>query len=403
VTDAILVINAGSSSLKFALYGDLEARAPAARFRGQVDGIGARPRLRVRDEDDSVSVDRLLDAGLVADHGAALAEVVTWLRSLPERVRLASVGHRVVHGGVEFSSPVIVDEEILGKLERLTPLAPLHQPANLAPIRAGLARLPDIPQVACFDSAFHRTHPPLADHFALPRELYEAGVRRYGFHGLSYECIVGKLKEAAPDMAKGRVVVAHLGSGASLCAMKGGVSVDTTMSFTGLDGLPMGTRSGSVDPAVVIFLIRDMGMTPNQVEDLLYRKSGLLGLSGESNDVRDLTASKKSDARFALDYFVYRVCQSLGSMAATLEGLDGVVFTAGIGQYAAEIRGRICAKSAWLGLELDETANRAGGPRITTARSPVPAWVIPTDEEIVIATHARDIVGGRVEATATTH
>jgi acetate kinase len=394
VIDTILVINAGSSSLKFAVYGGLDKPDPVPVFDGQIAGIGTKPRLSARGADGAELADRSYDAENVSDHESALKEVVTWLRATSNEMRIAAVGHRVVHGGPDFAAPVAVNEEILEKLDQLTPLAPLHQPANLAPIRAALKRMPEIPQVACFDSAFHRSHPEVADHFALPETFHQAGIRRYGFHGLSYEYIAGKLKDIAPDLAKGKVVVAHLGSGASLCAMKGGVSVDSTMSFTGLDGLPMGTRCGALDPAAVIFLIRDMKMAFDDVESLLYRKSGLLGLSGVSNDVRDLLTSNEPAAHFALDYFVYRVCLALGAMAAALEGVDGVVFTAGIGEHAAEIRRRICTKLAWLGLRLDEAANLVNGPRITTPDSRVSAWVVPTDEEIVIARHTRDLANG---------
>jgi acetate kinase len=293
----------------------------------------------------------------------------------------------------------LIDDRVMAQLEQLISLAPLHQPANLAPIRIVRLRQPGLPQVACFDTAFHRTHPELADRFALPDALYREGVRRYGFHGLSYEYIARALPTVAPKIAKGRVVVAHLGSGASLCALKAGRSVDSTMGFTALDGLPMSTRCGALDPGVVLHLIREKGLSADQVERLLYHDSGLRGLSGLSGDVRELLASREPAAKLALDYFVYHVCRQLAALAAVLEGVDALVFTAGIGEHAAEIRARVCARAAWLGLRLDDAANRVHGPCITTRDSAVSAWVIPTDEEMTIARHTVALVGPRLSAT----
>jgi acetate kinase len=305
---------------------------------------------------------------------------------------VAAVGHRVVHGGAEHSRPIVVDDAVLAKLEKFVPLAPLHQPHNLSAIRAARQALPGVPQVACFDTAFHRGHEPAAELFALPYELYEAGVRRYGFHGLSYEYIAATLPEAAPEIAAGRVIVAHLGSGASLCALKGGRSVDSTMGFTALDGLPMGTRSGQLDPGVVLYLMQARGMTAKEVEGLLYKRSGLLGISGVSNDMRDLLASKEPRAKLAVDYFIFRVARETAALASALGGLDGLVFTAGIGERSAEIRRRVCQSLAWLGVELDAAGNERGGPRISREGTTPSAWVVPTNEELMIARHARALL-----------
>jgi len=297
------------------------------------------------------------------------------------------VGHRVVHGGVEFAAPVAIDASVLAKLESLCPLAPLHQPHNLAAIKAIKTQMPGLPQVACFDTAFHRHHPELADWFALPRRFYDEGIRRYGFHGLSYEYIASALPEVAPEIAKARVVVAHLGSGASMCGLRDGRSQDSTMGFTALDGLPMGTRCGALDPGVVLHLNRAHGMDADAIERLLYHDCGLKGVSGISNDMRDLLASDDPKAAQAIDLFVWRICRELGALAAALGGLDGLVFTAGIGERSAEIRARVCARAAWLGIELDDKANRSGGPRISTSASKIAVYAIPTDEELMIARH----------------
>jgi acetate kinase len=321
------------------------------------------------------------------DHDACLRALGDWLGAHLGDLRLRGVGHRVVHGGTEFSAPVRIDDAVLAKLERLCPLAPLHQPHNLAGIRAIAARRPDLPQVACFDTAFHRTHPELADWFALPRRFHDDGIRRYGFHGLSYEYIARTLPAVAPELADARVVVAHLGNGASMCAMRAGRSLDSTMSFTALDGLPMGTRCGALDPGVVLHLNRAYGMDADAIEAMLYHECGLKGVSGISNDMRDLEASDDPAAAQAIDLFVWHVARELGALAAVLGGLEGIVFTAGIGEHAPAIRARVCALAAWLGVTLDPAANQAGGPRISAAGSRVAVFAIPTDEEQMIARH----------------
>jgi len=391
VANTILIVNAGSSSIKFSAFAPAKPD-PALIFKGQIEGIGTRPRLVAREPGGGVLVEKTYDPPEVGDHDAAIGAVSEWLRGMGGQPRLVAVGHRVVHGGAEFAAPVVVDDGVLEKLTALVPLAPLHQPANLAAIQAVRRNHPDLPQVACFDTAFHRGHPELADRFALPEALYREGVRRYGFHGLSYEYIARQLQVVAPEIAERRVVVAHLGSGASLCAMQGGRSVDSTMGFTALDGLPMGTRCGALDPGVVIHLVRDKKLSADDVERLLYHDCGLRGLSGVSNDVRDLLESGNPGAKLALDYFVYQVARHLGALAAVLQGIDAVVFTAGIGERSPEMRARIVKQCAWLGLALDEAANRAGGPRISVPRSSVQAWVIPTDEEQMIARHTLDLV-----------
>ncbi|MCU0975966.1 MAG: acetate/propionate family kinase [Steroidobacteraceae bacterium] len=389
---AILVLNAGSSSLKFALYRLHDARRWHVRTRGQVEGLGTAPRLIARDGDGSLLADERLEPRVsgILDALDALAGL---LAAKLDGERLLGVGHRVVHGGTRFAGPTVVTPEVLAQLRALEPLAPLHQPHNLDAIEAALARMPGIPQVACFDTSFHRDLPPVAKLVPLPEELRRQGLQRYGFHGLSYEYIAGALAGVAPQIAAGRVIIAHLGSGASLCAMRGGRSVDSTLGFTALDGLCMGTRPGSLDPGIVLYLFQGLGMPAAAVEDLLYRRSGLLGISGVSSDMRELLGSDAPAARLAVDYFVYRVTREIGALTAVLGGLDGLVFTAGIGENSAVIRERVCHASAWLGLALDREANAQGGPRITRAESPVPAWVIPTDEERVIARHTARLLG----------
>jgi acetate kinase len=388
--DAILVVNAGSSSLKFQVFalqdGDIERRV-----RGQIDGIGVRPRLRAADGGGAILVDRAYQSAEVPDLPAAINETREWLRKL-EGLELRAIGHRVVHGGPDYAQPALITEGVLDRLGRYQALAPLHQPNNLAPIRLAMEINPDVPQVACFDTAFHRGHAEHADCYALPRRFYDEGIRRYGFHGLSYEYIAARLPDLAPEIAEGRVIVAHLGSGASMCALSGGRSVESTMGFTALDGLPMGTRPGQLDPGVVLHLIEEKGMTPAEVTRLLYNGSGLKGLSGISNDMRDLLASGDPGAAFAIDHFVHRCALHAGLLAAALDGLDAFVFTAGVGENSAPIRARIAERLAWLGARLDPAANDAGATRISTGASRVALLVIPTDEELMIARHTLALI-----------
>lgn len=392
MSKTVLVLNAGSSSIKFQLFA-LEGSAPQRRLKGQIEGIGTRPRLAAGDGDGSSLVDRTLAPEEVADLPGAMAVLEEWIQGrLAGRMPIA-VGHRVVHGGARFDRPVLIDDEILEALDHYVPLAPLHQPNNLAPVRAIRGRFPDLPQVACFDTAFHRNHGELADRYALPDWLYESGIRRYGFHGLSYEYIASVLPDVAPELAEGRVVAAHLGSGASLCALRAGCSVDSTMGFTALDGLPMGTRPGQLDPGVVLHLFSQEGMGPREVERLLYHECGLKGLSGISNDVRDLLASDDPRARLALDYFAYRSAREIGALATSLGGLDGLVFTAGVGENAAEVRRDICDRLAWLGVALDDEANARNDRLISRPETRPAVHVIPTDEELMIAIHTMRVVG----------
>jgi acetate kinase len=392
--DAILVINAGSSSVKFQVFGIGRDGSLARLIKGQMDGIGARPRLRAEANDRTVLINKQYMRDKVPDVPAAIAETGSWLRQ-NQSFNLAAIGHRVVHGGPDYDRPVLVDRAVLAGLERYVSLAPLHQPNNLAPIRTLMSRFPDLPQVACFDTAFHRSHSALADHFALPEQFYRDGIRRYGFHGLSYEYVSDRLREVAPDVAAKRVIVAHLGSGASLCALSNSRSVESTMAFTALDGLPMGTRPGQIDPGVVLHLISERNMTPTEVEDLFYRHSGLKGLSGISNDVRELLDSKDSRAAFAIDYFVYRIALHAGMLTAALGGLDAFVFTAGIGENSAEMRARISKQLGWLGAVIDTAANAAGKSLISEQRSLVKLLVVPTDEELMIARHALGVLSAR--------
>jgi acetate kinase len=391
MSDLILVLNAGSSSLKLRLYRK-EGAAWDLQARGQIEGIGRSPRLSIKDGAGATLTDEALDAA-VSDGRRALESLAGWLRSRYAGARVAGVGHRVVHGGARFEKPVVVTPEVLAALHELEPLAPLHQPYNLAAIEAVSERLPDAPQVACFDTSFHRGQPEVAELVPLPEEIRRAGVQRYGFHGLSYEYIASVLPAAAPEIAAGRVIVAHLGSGASLCAMKDRKSIDSTLGFTALDGLCMGTRPGAVDPGVILHLFQGLHLDAGEVETILYKKSGLLGISGISNDMRELLGSSEPRARLAVDYFVYRAAKEIGSMAAVLGGLDGLVFTAGIGENAAEIRRRICEASAWLGIEIDPQANERGSGCISKPAGKVSAWVIPTNEELMIARHTAALLG----------
>jgi acetate kinase len=389
--DTILVVNAGSSSLKFQVF-EIEAGDNLKRLiKGQIDGIGTRPRLRATASDGVVAIDKTFPPEQVCDLPTAIQETAAWLRKT-QNFRLKAVGHRVVHGGPEYNSAVLIDTEVVKRLERYIPLAPLHQPNNLAPIRALLMRRPEVPQVACFDTAFHRGHSAVADHFAIPEHFYSEGVRRYGFHGLSYEYIAHRLRDVAPTIADKRVIVAHLGSGASMCALSGGQSIESTMGFTALDGLPMGTRPGQIDPGVVLYLITEKGMDPAAVQKLFYHECGLKGLSGLSNDMRDLETNADPRAVFAVDYFVYRIALCTGMLVAALGGLDAFVFTAGIGENSSKIRARIAEKLTWLGIILDPVSNAGREQKISSAHSSVSAYVMPTDEELMIARHTLALV-----------
>lgn len=379
----VLTLNAGSSSIKFALFDG--ASEPIERVRGQVEGLGAVPHLDAEQEGQAVK--QALSAADVRDHDSALASILALLEKTIGKIAIEAVGHRVVHGGVEFAEPVALDDARLKKLEQLSPLAPLHQPHNLSGVRAAQRAFPGALQVACFDTAFHRSHPWVNDTYALPRELYEQGIRRYGFHGLSYEYVTGRLKQIAPLFESGRVVVMHLGNGASMCAIRDGQSVGSSMGFTALDGLPMGTRCGQLDPGVVLYLMQEKGMSAGEVEDMLYRRSGLKGLSGLSQDMRELEAAGTPEAAQAIDYFVYRIRRELGSMAAILSGLDAIVFCGGIGENAWRIRESVCRGFEWLGVELDQTRNQAGDTVISSDRSRARVFVIRTDEEMMIARH----------------
>jgi acetate kinase len=388
--DTILVINAGSSSVKFQVFAvDVNGRL-TRQLKGQMDGIGSRPRLRASGAGGEKLADRAYPIENVQDVPAALQVAGNWLR---DELRIAplAVGHRVVHGGPDYDRPVLIDHSVVSRLERYSALAPLHQPHNLAPIRALLANFPSLPQVACFDTAFHRNHGNLADFYAIPRGLHEEGVRRYGFHGLSYEYISKTLPKVAPEIASGRVIVAHLGSGASMCALRGGHSVESTMGFTALDGLPMGTRPGQIDPGVILYLISVKGMPPGDVQNLLYRDCGLKGLSGISNDMRELQSSEEPNARFAVEYFVYRAALNVGMLAAALQGVDGLVFTAGIGENSESIRALIADRLGWLGVALDPAEN-AKNALVISRPGTTPVYVVPTDEELMIAQHTLSLL-----------
>jgi acetate kinase len=391
MADVIAVLNAGSSSFKFSLF----ALAPdglAVLARGQAEGLYTSPRFVARDGGGAVVEDKAWEAGTQLGHAGALDHLVAYLRARLGEHRLVGVGHRVVHGGAEYSAPVRVDGGALEALQKYVPLAPLHQPHNLTPIRALIERQPQLPQVACFDTAFHRRQPPVAQAYALPRSISERGVLRYGFHGLSYEYIAGVLPRHDERAAAGKVVVAHLGNGSSMCAIDAGRSVASTMGFTAADGLPMGTRCGNLDPGVVLYLLDELKMDTRAVEKLIYQQSGLLGVSGISSDMRTLLSSDAPTAKEAVDLYVYRIGRELGSLAAALGGLDALVFTAGIGENSAELRQRVCRDAAWLGVDLDEAANTRGGPCISRPGSRASAWVIPTNEELMIARHTRAVI-----------
>jgi acetate kinase len=391
MADSILVLNAGSSSLKFSVFLNGERLVPL--FRGQLEGLLTEPRFVAHDAGGNVVGQRDWAAGTRLGHQGAIEFLFAWGRegALGEH-HIVAAGHRVVHGGVRFTRPVRIDAVVLGELESLIPLAPLHQPHNLAAIGAVAQHAPQLPQVACFDTSFHRTQPAVAQAFAIPRHYAEQGVRRYGFHGLSYEYIASVLPGIDARAAAGRTVVAHLGNGASMCALKAGQSVATTMGFTAVDGLVMGTRCGALDPGVLLFLMDQHGMDARALEELLYQQSGLLGVSGISSDMRTLLASTDSRAAEAIELFVYRIGREVGSLAAALGGLDALVFTGGIGENAVSLRARVCRDAAWLGLELDEGANERGGPCLSRPDSRVAAWVIPTNEELMIAQHTRRLL-----------
>jgi acetate kinase len=388
MSDAILVLNAGSSSIKFSLFKGHESPSRQNLIcEGACEGIGHRVHFTAKDAGGASLVDQQLAQG--ATHDDALAALLRWIEQHFHDDRLIAAGHRVVHGGQLYTAPVLIDAEVIAELRKLTPLAPLHQPHNLAAIDA-LAKLhPQLPQIACFDTSFHHTQSELVTAYALPRRLTADGIRAYGFHGISYEYIASVLPGVlGPAAAEGRIVVAHLGSGASLCAIHRRKSVATTMGFTALDGLVMGRRCGSIDPGVILYLMQAKGMTADDVSTLLYSESGLFGVSGISDDMRTLLASDEPSAKQAVALFVYRLGRELGAMAAALGGIDALVFTAGIGEHAPEVRRRVCEDAAWLGIDLDQGANAAGGVGITRPGSRTSAWVIPTDEDLMIAQHA---------------
>ena len=394
--ESILVVNAGSSSIKFQLFSVGAGDQLQRRLKGQIEGIGVHPRLVAKGVDGETLIDKTWPGADAADVPAALGKVVEFLRAeigtLP-----SAVGHRVVHGGPDYSEPTLIDDTVIERLQAFAPLAPLHQPNNLGPIRTLRQRQPQLPQIACFDTAFHRGHPEIADRYALPERFYQEGVRRYGFHGLSYEYVASQLPKVAPEIAQDRVVVAHLGSGASMCAMHAGKSVESTMGFTALDGLPMGTRPGQLDAGIVLYLLTEKGMSAHEIEHLFYHDCGLKGLSGVSNDVRDLLASSDPRAKLALDYFVYRITLFAGMLGAAIEGIDAFVFTAGVGENAPTIRNAVAQRLSWLGLKLDPEANAKGAGRISCQGSRVSCYVIPTDEELMIARHTLRVL--RAQAT----
>ena len=396
MSETILVVNAGSSSIKFQLFSVGAGDQLQRRLKGQIEGIGVHPRLLAKGVGGETLIDKTWPGADAADVPAALGKVVEFLRAEIGTLPTA-VGHRVVHGGPDYSEPILIDDVLLERLQAFAPLAPLHQPNNLGPIRTLRQRQPQLPQIACFDTAFHRGHPEIADRYALPERFYQEGVRRYGFHGLSYEYVASQLPQVAPEIAQGRVVVAHLGSGASMCAMHAGKSVESTMGFTALDGLPMGTRPGQLDAGIVLYLLTEKGMSAHEIEHLFYHDCGLKGLSGVSNDVRDLLASSDPRAKLALDYFVYRITLFAGMLGAAMEGIDAFVFTAGVGENAPAIRNAVAQRLSWLGLKLDPEANAKGAGRISTEGSRVGCYVIPTDEELMIARHTLRVL--RAQAT----
>jgi acetate kinase len=389
--DAIAVLNAGSSSIKFSLF-SLAGDQTELLARGQIEGIYTAPRFVAKNGAGALTAEKTWTQGTKLGHEGAIEHLFAHVRAEYAGWRLVGIGHRVVHGGLAYTEPVRLTPEVLAKLERLVPLVPLHQPHNLAPIRLMLERRPELPQVACFDTSFHRTNPRVAQLYALPAEYTEAGVIRYGFHGLSYEYIAAALPAVDPGAAAGRTVVLHLGNGASMCALENCRSMTSTMGFSGVEGLPMGTRSGALDPGVLLYLMDGRGLDAKAIEKLIYTQSGLLGMSGISSDMRTLLESSEPKARLAIDVFTYRIRREMGSLVAALGGVDALVFTGGIGENAAPIRERVCRDAAWLGVELDAAANAAGGPRISTPASRVAVWVIPTNEELMIARQTRRVL-----------
>jgi acetate kinase len=392
MNDYALVLNSGSSSLKFCVFCRPGSDAWQLEARGQIDGIGTVPRLSAKDGRGEVLAQEDLSL-TVCDGRTAIDTLAAWLRSRYGNARVLGVGHRVVHGGTRYDRPVLITRNVLVELYQLIPLAPLHQPYNLAAIDRISERMPEVPQVACFDTSFHHTHSAVAKLIPLPKEIRQSGVKRYGFHGLSYEYIASVLPDVAPEIAYGRVIVAHLGSGASLCALEDGISVDSTLGFTALDGLCMGTRPGTLDPGVVLYLYQNLGLSAKEIETILYKKSGLLGISGIGNDMRGLLSVDHPDAHLAIDYFIYRATKEIGALAAVLGGLDGLVFTAGIGENSPEIRKRICQACSWLGMQVDDEANLGNHSRISTPQSKISAWVIPTNEELMIARQTGALLG----------
>jgi acetate kinase len=392
MSEAILVLNAGSSSIKFSVF-VLRGEDLEQDVRGQIEGLFTAPRFVARSRDGATLSERSWGEGVALGHDGALDHLTRFLREELSDVMPIAVGHRVVHGGLEFTQPVLLNDGVATALEKFIPLAPLHQPHNLTPIRLILDRSPELPQVACFDTSFHRSNPPIAQRFAIPAELHDAGVQRYGFHGLSYEYVAAMLPRFDERAASGRTIVLHLGNGASMCALEGGRSIANTMGFTAVEGLPMGTRCGSLDPGVLLYLMDQRAMDARTIEKLIYKQSGLLGVSGLSSDMRTLLASDDPRARLAIDLYVYRIGRELGSLTAALGGLDAIVFTAGIGENAVEIRRRVVADAAWAGARLHRARNARGGPRISTTRSRLSAWVIGTNEELMIARHTARLLG----------
>lgn len=391
MSNAILVVNAGSSSIKFSLFLE-QGEALDLFLGGQLEGLYTAPKFKAKNATGTPVAEKQWGQGESLGHDGGIAYLAQFLLEHLGEHQLVAVGHRVVHGGVAYAEPVRLSPEIVKNLEQLIPLAPLHQPHNLTPVRILFENRPDLLQVACFDTAFHHAQPAVAQAFALPAEITNRGVRRYGFHGLSYEYIATVLPQYDARAAQGRTVVLHLGNGASMCAIQAGNSMASTMGFTAIDGLPMGTRSGNLDPGVVLYLMDELKMDARAIEKLLYQQSGLLGVSGISSDMRTLLNSDDPKAKFAVELFIYRIGRELGSLAAAMGGLDALVFTAGIGERAEFIRERVCKAAAWLGVELDPGANNAAGPRISTTNSKVSAWVIPTNEELMIARHTLGIL-----------